>query len=259
MILDNSIMEELINQLPSHVQNRFEWEIAGDAPNKDSIGKIANYIDHTLLKPNATTADIESLSKEALDHNFFSACIAPCHIPIALKILKNENPKICTVVGFPLGSQTSSAKVFEAKNAIEMGADEIDMVINISALKSKKYDLVFQEIETIKQVCGNKILKVIIETCYLTKEEIISACILSKSAGADFVKTSTGFGTAGATAEDISLMRLVVGPAMGVKASGGVRTTDDALSMINSGATRLGCSASISIVGGKVEEVEGDY
>ena len=165
--------------------------------------------------------------------------------------MKNEQPKICTVIGFPLGNQTSASKTFEARNAIEMGADEIDMVIKVGSLKAKKYDRVFQEIETIKQICGNKVLKVILETCYLTEEEIAIACMLSRAAGADFVKTSTGFGTSGAKVEHVKLMKQIVGPHMFVKASGGIRSKEDALKMKEAGASRLGCSAGVAIVKGE--------
>lgn len=259
MILDNNKIEELKKQLPSHVQKKFEWDENAKWELNGSEINYASYIDHTLLKPNVTTKDVENLCTQAMEYDFFSVCIAPCHIPVAMKFLKSESSKICTVIGFPLGNQTAAAKTFEARNALEMGADEIDMVINVSALKSEKFDLVFQEIETIKQVCGNKVLKVILETCYLTKEEIVVACMLCKAAGADFVKTSTGFGTSGATREDIQLMRFVVGTQMGVKASGGVRTKEDATNMIEAGASRLGCSSSLAIVGASNDATNGSY
>lgn len=251
-------IEEIKNALPKHVQKKFDWQ-EDSSFEELKTDNYASLIDHTLLKPNVTTEQIEQLCKEALEHNFFSVCIAPCHIPIAEKILKNKEPKICSVIGFPLGSQTSASKTFEARNAIELGADEIDMVINVSALKSKKLDLVFQEIETIKQVCGSKVLKVILETCYLDEDEILTACMISKAAGADFVKTSTGFGTDGASVENIKLMRRVVGAEMGVKASGGIRSREDADKMIQAGASRLGCSAGLKIVGAADKAPEGNY
>jgi deoxyribose-phosphate aldolase len=251
-------IEEIKNSLPKHVQKKFDWQETSDFEELKP-DSYASLIDHTLLKADVTTEQIEKLCHEALEHGFFSVCIAPCHIPVAEKILKNKKTKICSVIGFPLGNQTSATKTFEARNAIELGADEIDMVINISAIKSKKLDLVFQEIETIKQVCGSKVLKVILETCYLNNDEILSACMIAKAAGADFVKTSTGFGTDGATVEHIELMRKVVGADMGVKASGGIRSKEDAEKMLRAGASRLGCSAGLKIVGATKTAPEGNY
>ena len=259
--MSTSDFEKELNLLSPLIQKRY---LAQPEDSKHKAAKpthIASMIDHTLLKPNVLTEDVISLCKEAREHRLFSVCIPPSHIPIAKKELRESDVKICTVVGFPLGTQTSASKTFEARNAIEIGADEIDMVLNVSALKSKKYDLVFKEIETIKQVCSGKTLKVILETSYLTKEEIILSCIIVRAAGADFVKTSTGFAPTGATKEDIELMRKVVGKNFGVKASGGIRTKEDADIMIAAGASRLGCSASLQIIGAtkQTDSEQGNY
>ena len=203
--------------------------------------KVANMIDHTILKAFATTEDVKAICKEAKEHNFFSVCINPTHIELVKKELEGSNVKVCTVIGFPLGANTPEVKAFETKDAIAKGADEVDMVINIGALKDKNYDLVLWEAS----------VKVIIETCYLTDEEKKIACDLSVKAGTDFVKTSTGFGTGGSTPQDIKLMRDVVGPEIGVKASGGVRNLNDAEAVINAGASRIGASASVAIVKGQ--------
>lgn len=207
-------------------------------------------IDHTLLKPDASIEAIEKLCEEALKYDFASVCVNPGFVPLCAKLLKGSNVKVCTVIGFPLGATLPSVKVYETKEAVREGADEIDMVINVSQLKAKNDAYVYQEIKDIKAACDGKLLKVIIETCLLTDEEKVRACELSVKAGADFVKTSTGFSTGGATAADIKLMRETVGPDMGVKASGGVRSREDALAMIENGATRIGASASIAICEG---------
>ena len=200
------------------------------------------YIDNTLLKADAKLNEIESLCKESKEFDFKSVCINPAFIPSAKEFLKGSDVLICTVIGFPLGSMTTEAKVFETKDAIEKGANEIDMVINISALKDGNDQYVFEEIKRIKEACGEHTLKVIIECCLLTDEEKVRACKLSKEAGADFVKTSTGFSKWGAKVEDVKLMRETVGPHMGVKAAGGVRTHEEMLEMIKVGATRIGTS-----------------
>lgn len=211
--------------------------------------ELASMIDHTILKPDAIEADIIRLCEEAAAYGFGAVCINPHFIPTAKKALQNSSIKICTVIGFPLGSAISSVKVFEAQEALAMGAMELDMVINISALKDKQDAYVKNEIAAIVKASKNKALvKVIIETCFLTSEEIVRASILSKQSGADFVKTSTGFGPFGAKADDVALMRDTVGSIMGVKASGGIRSLDDALMMINAGATRLGTSSGIKII-----------
>lgn len=206
-------------------------------------------IDHTALKPNTSKASILKLLNEAKEYDFASVCVNPCWITLAKKELANTDVKVCTVIGFPLGANTTEVKIFEAKDAIDKGAQEIDMVINVAMLKDKAYDYVENEIQQIVTIAKNKALvKVIIETCLLTDEEKVIACELAKKAGADFVKTSTGFSTGGATTHDIALMRKTVGPDMGVKASGGVHTHKEALDMIEAGATRIGASAGVKLL-----------
>lgn len=210
---------------------------------------INKLIDHTALKPNTTKESILKLITEAKTYDFASVCINPCWIELAHQELKNTDVKVCTVIGFPLGANTTEVKVFEAKDAIEKGAQEIDMVINIAMLKDKEYDYVENEIHQIVEAAKDKaIVKVIIETCLLTDEEKIKACELSQKAGADFVKTSTGFSTGGATVHDVALMRKTVGTDMGVKASGGVHTHEEALAMIEAGANRIGASAGVKLL-----------
>lgn len=209
----------------------------------------ADLIDHTLLKPQATKADIEALIADAKAYNFKSVCINPTWVKLAAELLKDSPVKVCTVIGFPLGANTSAVKAFEAKDAIANGATEVDMVINIGEMKAGTYDAVKNDIAAVVEAAkGNALVKVIIETCLLTDDEKVKACQLAKEAGADFVKTSTGFSTGGATAEDIALMRKTVGPDMGVKASGGVRTREDAEKMVAAGATRIGTSNGVAIV-----------
>lgn len=210
--------------------------------------ELARMIDHTLLKPEATKEQIEKLCKEALEYNFASVCINPSNIELATKILSGSSVKVCTVIGFPLGANTTKVKAFEAKDAIESGATEVDMVINIGKLKEKDYDYVKRDIEAVvNEAKGKALTKVIIETCLLTDEEKVIACKIAKEAKADFVKTSTGFSIGGAKSSDLKLMRKTVGDSMGVKASGGIRTLEDALEAIKSGANRIGASASIAI------------
>ena len=209
---------------------------------------IASLIDHTLLKANATERDIKKLCLEAIKFKFASVCINPFYVLLAKRILKDSNVKVCTVIGFPLGATTSDMKAFEAKNAIINGADEIDMVMNIGALKDKKYKFFLNDIGVVRKATAGKILKVILETAYLTKKEKIKACQLSKKASVNFVKTSTGFGPHGAIVKDIRLMRKIVGNNIGVKASGGIKTYSDATKMINAGASRIGTSASVNII-----------
>ncbi|MGG3563811.1 deoxyribose-phosphate aldolase [Neobacillus rhizosphaerae] len=212
---------------------------------------VAAMIDHTLLKPEATKEQIEKLCQEALENKFFSVCVNPVWVRTSKELVKNSGVKVCTVIGFPLGASTSETKAFETRNAIENGADEVDMVINIGALKNQNDTLVESDIRAVVEAAKGKALtKVIIETSLLTKEEKIRACELSVKAGADYVKTSTGFSTGGATFEDIALMRKTVGPGIGVKASGGVRSTEDAQKMIEAGATRIGASSSVDIING---------
>ncbi|WP_426349162.1 deoxyribose-phosphate aldolase [Alloiococcus sp. CFN-8] len=220
--------------------------------------KLAKMIDHTLLKADALEEQVKELCREAKEYNFASVCVNPGYVSLCAEELKNTDVKVCTVIGFPLGATTTEVKSFETKDAIEKGAQEVDMVINIGKLKDKDYLYVKNDIEeVVKAAKGKALTKVIIETCLLTKEEKIKACELAKEAGADFVKTSTGFSTGGATLEDIKLMRETVGPDLGVKASGGVRSYQDAITMIEGGATRIGASASIAICEGL--ESEGSY
>ena len=213
---------------------------------------IAGMIDHTILKPEATEAEIMELCKEAVKYNFASVCVNPSMVAKAATILEGTPVKVCTVIGFPLGATTTEVKAFETEDTIKKGATEVDMVINVGKLKERDLAYVKSDIEAVVNAAKGKALtKVIIETCLLTDEEKVIACQLSKEAGADFVKTSTGFSKGGATAHDIKLMRETVGPDMGVKASGGVRSREDALTMIENGATRIGASASIAICEGK--------
>ncbi|MBI0576398.1 deoxyribose-phosphate aldolase [Neobacillus cucumis] len=213
--------------------------------------KIAAMIDHTLLKPDATRQQIETLCQEAKEFQFFSVCVNPAWVKTCRDLLNGSDVKVCTVIGFPLGATTSETKAFETKNAIDNGADEVDMVINIGALKDRNDQLVESDIRAVVEAAEARALtKVIIETSLLTQEEKIRACQLAVQAGADFVKTSTGFSSGGATKEDIALMRQAVGPELGVKASGGVRSTEDALKMIEAGATRIGASSGVAILKG---------
>jgi deoxyribose-phosphate aldolase len=213
---------------------------------------LARLIDHTLLKPEATKSEIEKLCAEAKKYNFASVCINPSYVALCSKLLRDTSVKVCTVIGFPLGATTTATKTFEAEQALRDGAQELDMVINVGMLKSGEYEYVENDIFAVITTCRRygALTKVILETALLTDEEKIKACLLAKKAGADFVKTSTGFSKGGATVGDIALMRKVVGSAMGVKASGGVRTREEALAMVASGADRIGASASVKIVGG---------
>ena len=216
--------------------------------------KLNTYIDHTILKPEATQAKVQQIIDEAKKYDFASVCINPTWVSFAAEQLKDSVSNVCTVIGFPLGANTSSLKAYEAAEAIKNGADEIDMVINIGAAKAGNWDLVEADIAAVNAVKAGHILKVIIETCLLTDEEKIKACQAAMGAGADFVKTSTGFSTGGATVHDVKLMRETVGPAMGVKASGGIHSKADALAMIEAGASRLGCSAGVAIMEDKVSD-----
>ena len=217
--------------------------------------ELAKMIDHTILKADATQSDIEKLCDEAKKYNFASVCVNPYWVPLASDLLKNSTVKVCTVIGFPLGATSSESKAYETEIAILQGADEVDMVINVGAMKNDKTDVVENDIlsvvnsarKTGKSQNKNIIVKVILETCYLTKDEIKNACICAKNAGADFVKTSTGFGTGGATVEDVSLMKETVGETMQVKASGGIRDYETAIKMIEAGASRLGTSSGVAL------------
>ncbi len=211
---------------------------------------VARYIDHTLLKADATQDQIAQLCYEARTHHFASVCVNPTHVRLCAQLLKGSDVKVCTVIGFPLGASAAAVKAYETQQAIRDGATEIDMVINVGALKSHDYRAVHEDIGAVVSTAhaANALVKVILETALLTDEEKVIACQLSKTAGADFVKTSTGFGPGGATVEDVALMRRVVGPELGVKASGGVRNYADTQAMIAAGATRIGASAGVAII-----------
>lgn len=208
----------------------------------------AKIIDHTLLKTDATKQDVDKLLSEAKKYEFASVCVSPIWVAYAHEQLKNSPVKVCTVIGFPQGATPTAVKVFETKNAIENGADEVDMVISVGFLKDKNYDYVKNDIKSVVEAAKGKLTKVIIETCLLTDDEKVAVCKLAKEAGADFVKTSTGFSTGGATVEDVKLMRKTVGPDMGVKASGGVRNRAEAKAMVEAGATRIGTSHGVEII-----------
>ncbi len=212
--------------------------------------ELNKYIDHTLLKADATKEQITKLCNEAKQYNFASVCVNTCYVPLCKELLKDSDVKVCCVVGFPLGAMDSDSKAYEAKKAVENGAGEVDMVINIGALKDKNYDYVTKDIEKVVNASKSSIVKVIIETCLLTDEEKVEACKCALNAKAEFVKTSTGFSTAGATVEDVTLMRKTVGNNCKVKAAGGIRSYEDAMKMIEAGADRLGCSAGIKIMEG---------
>lgn len=212
--------------------------------------ELAKLIDHTALKPETTKAQITQLCKEAKEYGFASVCVNPTWVKLAAELLAGSDVKVCTVIGFPLGANTSAVKAFEAKDAIANGAGEVDMVINIAALKDKEDALVESDIRAVVEAANGTLIKVIIETSLLSDEEKVRACKIAVKAGTDFVKTSTGFSTGGATKEDVALMRKTVGPTIGVKASGGVRTKQDVEDMVAAGATRIGASAGVAIVSG---------
>jgi len=213
-------------------------------------GDIAGYIDHTLLKADATQAQIAQLCHEAREYSFAAVCVNPTHVRVCADLLKGSDVAVCTVVGFPLGATPAEVKAYEAQQAIDDGATEVDMVVNIGALKGGEYELVERDIAMVTRTCHNSgaVCKVIIEAALLTDAEKVKACELAKQAGADYVKTSTGFGPGGATVDDVALMRRVVGPGMGVKAAGGIRSFADAQGMVEAGATRVGASAGVRIV-----------
>ena len=216
--------------------------------------EIAGMIDHTSLKPDASEAQIAKLCAEAREYAFASVCVNPSYVRQCAETLAGSPVKVCTVIGFPLGATTSASKAFEAKDAVEKGAQEIDMVVNVGKIKSGAWDYVKSDIQAVVDaVKGRALVKVIIETCLLNDDEKVRVCQVARAVGADFVKTSTGFSTGGATAADIALMRRTVGPGMGVKASGGIHNAREALAMVEAGATRIGASAGIAIVNG-IEE-----
>lgn len=261
---------ELIDKITKEVMARLKEQMKTDGGAEQSpeplpvslpkmtSAELAGYIDHTLLKPEAVQSQFKQLCDEAVKYQFKSVCVNSGWIPFVTKKLRGSGIKICSVIGFPLGEMDSRSKAFEARNAVSNGADELDMVINVGALKSRDLDHVEKDILAIRRACRTStILKVIIETVLLTEEEKILASEISKKAGADFVKTSTGFLGGGATVEDIVLMRRVVGPKMGVKASGAIRTFDQAVALIHAGANRLGCGSSVSVITGS--SVKGNY
>jgi deoxyribose-phosphate aldolase len=211
--------------------------------------ELARYFDHTLLKPFATQGDIAGLCREAVEYRFYSVCVNPCHVSLVNRTLAGSGVKTCSVVGFPLGCSTSQVKAMEAERAVQDGADEIDMVLAVGALKQGLYEQVEIDIREVVAAAGQALVKVIIETCYLSESEKRAACSAAERAGADFVKTSTGFGSGGALVEDIKLMKSVVGDRLQIKASGGISTLEQALAMIESGANRLGASAGVTIIG----------
>lgn len=215
--------------------------------------KFSKYFDHTILKPDATKEEVIKVCDEAKEYGFASVCVNECYTELVSKELQGTDVEVCVVVGFPLGASSGEAKAAETRLAVEKGADEIDMVINVGALKDELYDVVEADIKAVRKACEGKTLKVIIETCLLTDEEKVKACEISVKAGADFVKTSTGFSTGGATVKDVALMRKTVGESVGVKASGGIRDYETAIAMIEAGANRLGTSATVKIVNEKSE------
>lgn len=220
-------------------------------------GDLARYIDHTLLKADATKDQLRSLCEDARKYAFASVCVNPSNVAFCYNLLRSSSVAVCTVIGFPLGATTPETKVHETREAVRNGASEIDMVINIGALKSRDYALVLDDIRGVVQAAGSNLVKVILETGGLTEHEKVIGCALSKSAGAHFVKTSTGFGPGGATVDDVRLMKAIVGAELEVKASGGVRSADDVRAMIDAGATRIGASASVAIVTGKASGAKG--
>jgi deoxyribose-phosphate aldolase len=252
----SSVITMSAHEFMSHVQpviNAGADRVASTLGMAPADEALSHMIDHTLLKPDATHDQIAQLCYEARKYHFASVCVNPTNVALCSELLKGSDVLVCTVVGFPLGATPTEVKVFETQQAIRDGATEVDMVINVGALKSKDYELVEEDIASVARVCHahNALLKVIIEAALLTDEEKVAACQLAKVAGADFVKTSTGFGPGGATPEDVALMRRVVGPNIGVKAAGGIHTYEEAQEMIKAGATRIGASASVKIIGGE--------
>ncbi len=264
-------LTEIIQREVQAISAGEDKETAGDSPGADRVralldsknimADMASMIDHTILKPNATEDQLRQLCGEAREFGFATVCVNPAWVPLCAQLLQGSRVKVCTVVGFPLGATLTEVKAFEARCCANLGATELDMVINIGALKARQYDVVRDDIAAVANAAheSGATVKVIIETAFLTREEKIGACVLSKIAGADYVKTSTGFAATGAVAEDVALMRRVVGPDMGVKAAGGIRTAGDAKTMIAAGATRIGASASVKILDElKHEQAEGD-
>ncbi|GIV45712.1 MAG: deoxyribose-phosphate aldolase [Ignavibacterium sp.] len=245
-VINDKLISEKLNEFKTSFQEELKLPEVSDK-------ELAKMIDHTLLKPDATEIEIKKLCDEAREFDFASVCVNPCWVDFCFNQLKETNVKVCTVIGFPLGANHTNTKLQEAETAIADGAEEIDMVINIGQLKSKNYDYVFNEIEKISHIAKRSLVltKVIIETCLLTDEEKFIASLLSKEAGADFIKTSTGFSKGGATIYDVALMNFAVEGKLKVKASGGVRSKDDALKMIAAGASRIGTSSGVKIIQGE--------
>ncbi len=212
------------------------------------MNNIAQLIDHTNLKPDASESDIKKLCEETVEHGFASVCVNPIYVPLAASFLREKKPKVCTVIGFPLGTDSAEMKFAQARFLIHQGAEELDMVLNIGALKEGNIDIIQREIGQVVNAADGNCVKVIIETCLLSTDEKVLACTLAQNSGADFVKTSTGFSSAGAIIEDVELMRETVGDEMGVKASGGIKTAADVKAMVDAGANRIGTSSSISII-----------
>lgn len=235
--------------LLNHVRTFGIDRIGTNGQDSEHYREIASFIDHTLLKPDAVEADIKRLCEEALTYGFASVCVNPYWVPLVRRLLYGTRVKVCTVIGFPLGAGTAEVKAFEARNGVAAGAQELDMVINIGALRDGKYEHVKRDIDLVVRASGPLVkVKVILETAYLTDEEKIKGSVLAMEGGADFVKTSTGFGPEGATARDVALMRKVVDGFLGVKAAGGIHTYEEAIEMLDAGATRIGASAGIEIV-----------
>ncbi len=271
------VIEKIITQVIKETQNGrgeirpFSYDAANELISfgADRVGaegptcppkyELAKWIDHTLLKPDATKEQIEKICDEAIQYNFASVCINPTWVPLAYRKLRGHSPKVVTVIGFPLGATFPQVKAKETELAIENGADEIDMVLNIGALKSGDYALVEHDIRSVVRAARRHVVKVILETCLLSDEEKVAACTIAMHAGANFVKTSTGFSKGGATVKDVALMRKVVGSKLGVKASGGVRTYEEACKMVEAGATRIGASASVAIVSNGTSSSKDDY
>ncbi|MFZ2322915.1 MAG: deoxyribose-phosphate aldolase [Ignavibacteriaceae bacterium] len=254
MDLRNIISDEIVKNTLTDF-SKYEQSIV-KTDNKIAVKNLSGMIDHTLLKPDATTSEIKQLCEEAIQYRFASVCVNPSYVEYCFNLIKSSTVKVCTVIGFPLGATTTQSKFLEAEEDVKNGAEELDMVINIGRLKDKDYEYVFNDIKVIadlskKHLCTSK---VIIETCLLSDEEKIIACLLSKAAGANFVKTSTGFSKGGATVHNVTLMKFVVGDRLQVKASGGIRSYEDAIAMVNAGATRLGASAGVKIIAGQNSE-----
>jgi deoxyribose-phosphate aldolase len=263
MVDNPSICEQTIEQVREELSNLLQHSaaaetrplvnqaIAPEVVSTLSSARLAEFIDHTLLKPESSAEQVEKICREAVQFKCASACVNSSRIELCAQLLKGSGVLACSTIGFPLGSATPDAKASEAADAVEHGADELDMVINIGRLKDKDWSYVWDDVSAVIGASGGHTVKVILETGYLTEEEKIAACMLSVAAGASFVKTSTGFGRGGATVEDITLMRHVVGPHMGVKASGGVRDEETARTMLTAGANRIGASSTSAIVSGK--------